>query len=255
MREEFEDRYKQLMGQMYTNWNAGLTKDGKSKRFDYLFDRKVTVAYADVERIIDNSLCTGKLDEIDELYVKVLNGTCRHVGHSGPNGYSSKKDRCAVSKRVVDKQTTVEKVQKWKNQKGRKCKKPKPVHKTVYTCKRRKPQPTGIYSAIYQDPHNKKLCQFRTACNDGLLNGGCPFSLLFNLHNVDDKAVVSSSLSKKARIKWQVEGNKLIPELCLHLDMDGEIVGEYCAKYASKPTQPRTSDGDMMIAAMEKSTA
>ena len=251
MWKQFEGRYRQLMEQMYTNWNAGLTKDGTSKTFDYQFDRKVTVAYADVERMIDNSLCTGKFDEIDELYIKVLNGTCRHVGHSGPNDYPSKKDRCAVPKTVVDKQKTAEKVQKWKKQKGRKSKKPKPVHRTVYACKRRKPQPTGMYSAIYQDPHDKKLCQFRTACNDGFLNGGCPFSLPFNLHNVDDKAVVPSWISKKPTIKWQVEGNKLIPKLCLHLDMDGEIVGEYCAKYASKPTQPRTSHGDMMIAAME----
>lgn len=95
---EFQNRYKEMMEQMYTNWNSGLTKDGKSKTFEYTFDRKVTVAYADVEKIIDESLCNGKFEEIDELYVKVLNGTCRHVGHSGPSGYPSKTDRCAVPK-------------------------------------------------------------------------------------------------------------------------------------------------------------
>ena len=91
------------MEQLYTNWNAGLTKDGKSKTFDYKFDRKQTVAYADVERMIDESLRKGSFEEIDDLYVKILNGTCGHVGHSGPNGYPSKKDRCAIYRRVVDK--------------------------------------------------------------------------------------------------------------------------------------------------------
>ena len=64
MWEEFEDRYKQLMGLMYTNWNAGLTKDGKSKTFYYLFYRKVTVSYADVEKMIDNSLCRANLTKL-----------------------------------------------------------------------------------------------------------------------------------------------------------------------------------------------
>lgn len=73
---------------------------------------------------------------------------------------------------------------------------PKPIEKTVYTCKRRKPQPIGDKYEIYQDPHDKKLTQFRTASNDGYLKGGCPFSILFNLHNIDDKAIVPSWLTK-----------------------------------------------------------
>ena len=114
----YRNRYSKEMEQLYTNWNAGLTKDGKTKTFDYKFDRKQTVAYSDVERMIDDSLRTGKFEEIDDLYVKILNGTCRHVGHSGPNGYPSKKDRCAVSKRVVDKKKTKEKLQQWTDQNG-----------------------------------------------------------------------------------------------------------------------------------------
>ena len=58
-------RYIKSVEQMYTNWNAGLTKDGKRKTFDYTFDRKVTFASADVERLIDESLCAGKFEEIE----------------------------------------------------------------------------------------------------------------------------------------------------------------------------------------------
>ena len=145
------------MGGYYTNWNAGLTKNGKEKTFSFNFDRKSTVARANVEKMIDDALSSGRFNEIDELYVKIINGTCRHVGHSGPNGYPSKKDRCAVSKRVVDKKKTKEKLQQWINQKGSKTKKPKSVYKTVWQCKRRKPQPLRAESGIYQDAHKKSL--------------------------------------------------------------------------------------------------
>lgn len=36
---ECVNKYVQMMCSMYTNWNAGKTKDGK-KTFDYNFDRK-----------------------------------------------------------------------------------------------------------------------------------------------------------------------------------------------------------------------
>ena len=91
------------MEHMYINWNAGLTKDGKHKTYDYIFDRKVTVAYAEVEKVIDDNLCKGSVDEIDDLYVNVLNGSCRHITHSGVNGHPSKKDRCAVAEKVIDR--------------------------------------------------------------------------------------------------------------------------------------------------------
>ena len=76
-------------------------------------------------------------------------------------------------------------------------------------------QPTEPESEIYYDPYDKKLCQFRTACNDGFLNGGCPFALLFNLPNVDDKALVPSWLAKKPQIIWTMEGKKGEPGTCV----------------------------------------
>ena len=99
----------------YTNWNAGLTKN-KRKTFDYTFDRKSTVARANVEKMINDALSTGKFREIDQLYVKLINATCRHINHSGPNGFPSKKDRCSVKKSVVDSDARERELKKWEKQ-------------------------------------------------------------------------------------------------------------------------------------------
>ena len=115
----------------YTNLNAGLTKN-KRKTFDYTFDRKSTVARANVEKMIDDALSTGKFREIDQLYVKLINATCRHINHSGPNGYPSKEDRCSVKKSVVDGEGTERKLKKWEKQ-GKKGPKPKALTKNVFS--------------------------------------------------------------------------------------------------------------------------
>ena len=198
-------------------------------------------------------MCTGSFDKIDNLYVSVVNGTCRHYGHHGPNNHPSKTDRCAVPERVIDRKKTKEKLQKWNANKGSKIKTPKPVYKTIYVCKRRKPQPLRSVAGIYQDPYKKKLKQFSTACNDGFLNGGCAFAVLFHLHNVDDKAIVPSWLTKPPNIIWEVDEstNYLQGQLNWHLDNDAEIAGEYAVKYASKPNQRRQPEGDTLLAAME----
>ena len=220
------------MEQMYTNWNAGLTKDGSRKTYEFLCDRRSTVAYTNIEQLIDEALTAGYFDYVDNLYIKVIDMTCRHLGHSGPNGHPSKKDRCAVPKKVIDKKKTKEAVAKFNQQKASKVKKPKPVYKTLYECKRRKPQPVRAQSGIYRDPYNRKLKQFSTASNDGLLNGGDPFTVLFNLHNVDDKAIAPAWLTKPPSIKWSIntEGNVLSGDLVLHLDIQGEQAGEYAVK-------------------------
>ena len=244
--------YIQFMESMYTNWNAGKTKDGKNQTYDYEFDRKCTVAYADVDKVIDGNLCKGSFNETDDLYVKIINGTMRHVGHSGPNGHPSKKDRCAVPKKVIDKKKTKERLAQYNLQKGSKPKSPKPVYKNIYECKRRKPQPIRTEPGIYPDPFNKKLKQFSTACNDGWLNGGCPFFVLLNLHNIDGKAIVPPWLTKATKINWTMSdnNNKLSGKLVLHLDIHGEQAGEYCAHYVSKVNKKRPTQGDTLLAAI-----
>ena len=81
------------------------------KTFDFNYDRKSTVARADVELLIDQALSTGDFQNIDELYVKLLI-TCRHIGHSGPNGFPSKTDKCAIKEKYVDKVSTAKNLEK-----------------------------------------------------------------------------------------------------------------------------------------------
>ena len=238
------------MEDMYTNWNSGLRKDGETPTYSYSFDRKSTVAYADVEKLIEDSLLSGIFTGINDLYVKVINGTCRHTSHSGPNGYPSKKDRCASLKRVVDPKKTKERDSQLSKAPSKKKPK-KPIFKNVYKCKRRKPQKTRELSGIYHDPHNRKIKQFGTACNDGNFNRGCPFATLFNLNNVEDKAIVPAFLSKPPKVQWSVVDNKLSGPLCLYEHSSGDIGGAYVLKYASKPDVPKLSDSDIMLVASE----
>ena len=141
---KIQDKFTDKMKNYYTNWNAGHRKNGQGKKtFDFKFDRKSTVARADVEKMIDGALSTGNFQAIDELYVKILNGTCRHVGHSGPHGFPSKKDKCAIKEKYVDKQATKKKLEEWISR-NRKGSKPRPVQKEGVACKRRKPQPILI---------------------------------------------------------------------------------------------------------------
>ena len=76
------------------------------------------------------------------------------------------------------------------------------------------------------------------------MNGGCPFAILYNLNNVDDKAIVPAWLGKQPNIKWEVK-----PELHFPSDIGGELEGEYAAKYGAKPNQNKIPDGDTLLAA------
>ena len=145
--------------------------------------------------MIDDALSSGNFQELDELYVNIINGTCRHVGHSGPNGFPSKKDKCAIKKLVVDPKATQQKLQEWEKA-GSKGNKPAPVMMTVCCCKRRKPGLLTENPTIHKDPHKKEITQFTTACNDGYMNGGCPSAILLNLNNVDDKTIIPEWLIK-----------------------------------------------------------
>ncbi|KAF0306812.1 hypothetical protein FJT64_021761 [Amphibalanus amphitrite] len=100
-----QQEYVRHIGRCYTNWNAGLTKDGE-RTFDFAYDRKTTVCRASMAVQLDDALSTGDFAAIDELYVRVINGTLRHTGHSGRGDAPSAKDGCAVRRQVVDKAAT-----------------------------------------------------------------------------------------------------------------------------------------------------
>ena len=232
MWEDIRRRYSNWMEQMYTNWNAGLTKDGKRKTFDYNLDRKRTVPYADVEKLVDESLSKGIFTELDSLYVKVINSVCRHTLHSGPQGHPSKRDKCAVPHKVVDKKKSKRGNQQ-PNDAQNQTSKSKKAYKIVYKCKRRKPQKTRSESGIYRDPYNKKLWQFSTACNDGFFNGGNAFATLFHLSNVDDKGIIPGWISKPPKVTFTVDqNNKLDVDVSLHYEFAAEHAGSYVLKYA-----------------------
>ena len=48
--EEYRGFYVNRMKHFYTNWNAGLTKNGEERTFSFTFDRKSTVARANMEK-------------------------------------------------------------------------------------------------------------------------------------------------------------------------------------------------------------
>ena len=104
----------------------------------------------------------------------------------------------------MDKKGSEARIKNWEMG-GKKGSKPKDVTKNVFFCKRRKPQPLTDKAVIYRDPHKKKLVQVTTDCNDGFISGHCPFAILFNLGNVDDKPIPPEFLSKKPKISWESE--------------------------------------------------
>ena len=92
--------------------------------------------------------------------------------------------------------------------------------------------------------------QFSTACNDGFFNGGSPFAMLINLHNVDDKAIVPAWLQKEPKIYYQLVENQLALTVKLHSDKSGSQAAEYALKYGFKPVQKTLSDTDSLLEAL-----
>ena len=105
------------------------------------------------------------------------------------------------------------------------------------------PQPLLDTPSLYRDPHKKQLCHFSTERNDGILNGGCPFSILLNLNNVDDKIIVPQWLAKSPKVYWDCEGEKRI-NVVLNFTSNGDMAAEYVTKYMTKGIPKRGAKGD-----------
>ncbi|KAH3813840.1 hypothetical protein DPMN_142310 [Dreissena polymorpha] len=231
--------YIEYMRPFYTNWNAGLLADGKNKTFDFIYERTSAICRLNMASVIDNALTTGDFSTLDTLYVTVVNGTCRHLGHTGINDQPSKTDKCAVVKK---KQST--------------CKETGNKQSTeVITCKRRKPQPMNKVPTIEPDKHNKKIFQLQFECNDKWFNGHDPFEILHVLSNADDKAVVPEFLRKPPVIEVSCCQNKEngVQDLNLEFFSDtGDSATEYVTKYAFKDAIPTKTSNEVLITAMEK---
>ena len=102
---------------------------------------------------------------------------------------------------------------------------------------------------IYKDPHKRKLVQFTTDRNDGLITGSCPFAILLNLNNVDDKIVLPEWLLKPPKITW--DGTEIL-SVEINITTNGELPEDYLTKYIVKGQLKRSAKGDVMVAAYEK---
>ncbi|KAF0293570.1 hypothetical protein FJT64_008674 [Amphibalanus amphitrite] len=243
-----QQEYVRHIGRCYTNWNAGLTKDGE-RTFDFAYDRKTTVCRASMAVQLDDALSTGDFAAIDELYVRVINGTLRHTGHSGRGDAPSAKDGCAVRRPVVDKAAT----EAARSADGR----AKQVKKEVIVCKRRMPRHLRTEPAVVIDAHDPRIYQFETASNDKWLGSHDPFTILHVLNNVDDKAVVPAWLTRTPRVEWKSSptdsGGYTFNVLLAQSRGDGSV--EYALKYTMKPVAPIRTTGDMLLSAMERREA
>ena len=238
-----QQQYIARIERCYTNWNAGFTKDGE-RTYDFAYDRKTTVCRARMATMLDDAMTTGSFVALDDLYVRVINGTLRHTGHSGRGDAPSAKDGCAVRRLVIDKAAT---------EAARALGRKRPVKKQVIVCKRRMPRGPRPKSAVVPDAHDPRITQCETACNDPFMGGHDPFAVLHIMNNIDDKAIVPGWLAREPRIKWQHDDD----DGGYHFDLvlaraSGDSSVEYALKYGFKPVAPVRTPGDVLLTALER---
>ena len=240
-----QQRYIARISQFYTNWNAGFTKDGE-RTYDFAYDRKTTVCRAQMATMLDEAMTSGNFATVDDLYVRVINGTLRHTGHSGRGDAPSAKDGCAVRRRVVDKVATEE-----ARAAGRAR---ATVKKDVIVCKRRMPRRLRTDAAVVPDAHDPRIMQCETSCNDPLMGGHDPFTVLHFLNNIDDKAIVPGWLARPPRVEWKhvsTDGGGYQFDVVL-AEASGDGSVEYALKYGFKPVAPVKTPGNVLLTALER---
>ena len=242
-----QQQYIAHISRCYTNWNAGFTKTGE-RTFDFAYDRKTTVCRARMAAMLDGALSTGDFVSVDELYVRVINGTLRHTGHSGRGDAPSAKDGCGVRRLVIDKTATAE---------ARAAGRPGPVKKQVIVCKRRMPRRLRSEGAVAKDAHDPRLYQCETPTNDKWIGGHDPFTVLHILNNIDDKAVVPAWLTRAPRVSWtssSADGGGYEFDVELP-ESNGVHSVEYALKYTFKPMAPIRTPSDILLSALERREA
>ena len=240
-----QQQYISRITRCYTNWNAGFTKDGE-RTYDFAYDRKTTVCRAQMATMLDEAMTNGNFAALDDLYVRVINGTLRHTGHSGRGDAPSTKDGCAVRRRVVDKVATEE-----ARAAGRAR---ATVKKDVIVCKRRMPRRLRTDAAVVPDAHDPRIMQCETPCNDRFMGGHDPFTVLHVLNNIDDKAIVPGWLARPPRVEWKrasTDGDGYQFEMVL-AEASGDGSVEYALKYGFKPVAPVRTPGDVLLTALER---
>ena len=110
------------------------------------------------------------------------------------------------------------------------------------------PQPSTDVPMIYNDPHKTEIVQFTTERNDEYITGSCPFSILLNLNNVDDKIVLPEWLLKPPKISWEGIDSPIIE---INIMSNGELPEDYLTKYIVKGRPKRGAKGEIVVAAYE----
>ena len=196
--------------------------------------------------MLDEAMTSGNFATVDDLYVRVINGTLRHTGHSGRGDAPSAKDGCAVRRRVVDKVATEE-----ARAAGRAR---ATVKKDVIVCKRRMPRRLRTDAAVVPDAHDPRIMQCETSCNDPLMGGHDPFTVLHFLNNIDDKAIVPGWLARPPRVEWKhvsTDGGGYQFDVVL-AEASGDRSVEYALKYGFKPVAPVKTPGNVLLTALER---
>ena len=105
------------------------------------------------------------------------------------------------------------------------------------TCKRRKPQPTRGFPAIYADPHDQKYYQLPYEC---WFNGADPFMILNNLGNCDCKALIPSIFTRQPKYEFSEHNVTMF----MYMDVgDGAV--DYVIKYIAKSPIPLRTDREI----------
>ena len=236
--------YGKKMSKYYSQWNPGLTRDGKNTTFD--FDRtRENIPHIDMAVTVHTALATGDFGKVDFVYTSVLNQTCRHTMHKGRGGKPAKTDYCCSVDRKIDKSA----MEKQRLESG---KRPPKIYKPDLKCKRRFPRKIRRDIEIHPDPYNKKLTQLSLPCNDKWLNGGDPFSTLVWLHNHDDKNIIPPPLVKKPVVDWRPcsECPTNLPSLVFY-EGTSDLAADYILKYQFKAPVSTKLPAEMLIAATE----
>ena len=135
--------------------------------------------------VIEDALTTGNFGQLDDIYVRLVEGTQRHTQHG--TGLPKPTQACAKLAKGFkqgQRRNTSERTSRTVVRRRGKAKKQR-----LYVCKRRFPRQRRSMGAIVPDPHNPTIHQVFLERNDCLLNGCEPYEHVGGMSNNDDKGL------------------------------------------------------------------
>ena len=148
-----------------SEWHPGKTPDGR-KTYDYTGQRYLSIEY-DMSMVIEEALANGNFGHLDDIYVRLVEGTQRHTQHgTGPPKPTQACAKPAKGVKQGQRRKTSERTSRTVVRRRGMAKKQR-----LYVCKRRFPRQRRSMGAIVPDPHNPTIHQVFLERNDCLLNG------------------------------------------------------------------------------------